>query len=135
MPTYRVSVKTADVGDAGTDSDIWITLYGSNGQTIREELTHNNWIATNPPNFFGGIDNFERNRMDIFDLQQQADLGALQKIVVESDDTGNKPGWALEYVVVSKHPTDIAVKFVPPQSHFVWLGGGSEVTRELFPVN
>ena len=57
LVTLQVLVKTADVRGAGTDSDTWITVYGSKGDSGEREL------------FATGKNCFERNKLDTFVLK------------------------------------------------------------------
>lgn len=53
---YRVTVLTGDVRGAGTDSDVYLTVHGSDGSTGEHELASSG-------------NNFERNGRDEFTLQ------------------------------------------------------------------
>ncbi len=51
--TYRVLVQTSDVRGAGTDSNVYITLYGDKGDSGERQIE-------------SGANNFERGRLDTF---------------------------------------------------------------------
>ena len=52
MITYTVSIHTSDVTGAGTDSDIFVTLYGENGDSGERSLRKSD-----------NINKFERNQV------------------------------------------------------------------------
>jgi hypothetical protein len=53
LVSYRVLVKTSDVRGAGTDGNVFITMYGPKGDSGEREIAN-------------GSDNFERNKLDTF---------------------------------------------------------------------
>lgn len=61
---YRITVATGDVRSAGTDSDVFLTVHGSNGSTGERELASN-------------ANNFERGQKDQFTIQC-ANIGDIQ---------------------------------------------------------
>jgi hypothetical protein len=89
--TYRVTVRTADVKNAGTDANVYITLYGTAGTSEERQLDD----ARN---------NFERNQLDAFNLEM-SDIGDVNKIRIRHDSSGNKPGWLLDMIEVQKNGT------------------------------
>eukprot|EP01123_Difflugia_compressa_P005057 TRINITY_DN1661_c0_g1_i1.p1 TRINITY_DN1661_c0_g1~~TRINITY_DN1661_c0_g1_i1.p1 ORF type:complete len:960 (-),score=248.52 TRINITY_DN1661_c0_g1_i1:25-2904(-) len=86
MVSYKVSVTTGDRRGAGTDANVFITLFGSEGDSGERQLEK-------PGN------NFERNKTDIFGLECVA-LGELQRIIIRHDGSGVGAGWFLDKVVV-----------------------------------
>jgi hypothetical protein len=90
--TYRITVVTGAVEYAGTDANVYITLFGSNGNS-GERLLDN------------AADNFERGTTDVFDIQMR-DIGEIRRIRIRHDNWGNCPGWFLERVIVHKEDTD-----------------------------
>ena len=56
LKTYEVEVKTGDVRGAGTDANVYIEIYGENGNSGRH-------ILDGPGN------NFERNKTDVFGVE------------------------------------------------------------------
>ncbi|GIO01710.1 hypothetical protein J5TS2_23780 [Brevibacillus halotolerans] len=78
---YAVTIKTANVEDAGTDSNIYVTLNGSK----RSSPT----ILFDKP----GYDDFERGAIDTYYISASKDLGEIKSITICSDSTGKKPGW------------------------------------------
>jgi len=63
----RVTVRTGDVQDGGTDADISLVCIGANGRTAELNLS-------------GKGNNFERGKTDVFTLNAGANFGALQRI-------------------------------------------------------
>jgi hypothetical protein len=93
MPaTYRITVVTGSVPDAGTDADVYITLFGTNGNS-GERLLDN------------ADDNFERGQTDVFSIEMR-DIGKIRQVRIRHDNSGNKPGWFLDRITVHKEDTD-----------------------------
>ncbi len=85
-PDYAVTIKTSDVDDAGTAAKVYVTVYGESGQYKQRVDTT-------------GHNDFERNSVKTYPLYRQG-LGALKSITLETDGSGEKPGWKVEYVTV-----------------------------------
>jgi hypothetical protein len=77
---------------AGTDSDIYITLFGTRGNS-GERLLDN------------AIDNFERGHTDVFTLEMR-DIGEIQKVRIKNQYRGKDPGWFLVDITVHQEETD-----------------------------
>ncbi|KAI3380663.1 hypothetical protein SNEBB_002301 [Seison nebaliae] len=86
---YEVQVFTGGERDAGTDANIKLTLFGKNGDSGKQPLSHS----------LEHRNKFERNNRDVF-LLECANLGDLTKIFVESDGAGFSASWLLDYVDV-----------------------------------
>ncbi|XP_062867638.1 lipoxygenase homology domain-containing protein 1-like [Trichomycterus rosablanca] len=98
LTTYTVAVKTSDLGGAGTDANVWMIIFGENGDTgpiALKESTNTN--------------KFERKATDTFQLTDILSLGELSKIRVWHDNTGLSPGWHLESVDI--HDDTLGKKF------------------------
>ena len=87
MINYNVSVTTGDRRGAGTDANVYITIYGENGDSGKQKLT-------------SGKNNFERGATDTFGIQC-IDLGKISKVKIEHDGTGFGAGWFLDKIKVS----------------------------------
>lgn len=87
-PTYIVWIKTGDQPLGGTDSNVFIMLYGQNGQT--------DWIHLPPQDLFA----FEQGSVDKFVLVAP-DVGALTQCCVGHDNTADS-GWYVESVRVQQ---------------------------------
>ncbi|XP_018651766.1 putative loxhd1 [Schistosoma mansoni] len=87
--SYEVIVKTGGRKYAGTDSHVYITMFGINSESKEYHLanskTHNN--------------KFEQNHEDLFNLNAVG-LGSLKKIRVRHTNTGIAPGWFLDYILI-----------------------------------
>ena len=114
---YDVTVKTGWHKHAGTDSRIYITMYGVNGKSKRYRL--------NIPHF----DDSERGQKTTYTFKSHFDLGRIKKIIVVnsySDDSG--PGWQLSYMNVGKAGRQL--------THYPCnrgLTASSKTTRVLYP--
>ncbi|XP_055036930.2 lipoxygenase homology domain-containing protein 1 [Misgurnus anguillicaudatus] len=86
---YTVSVKTSDATGAGTDANVWMIIFGENGDTGTLALKES-----------GNTNKFERKQTDTFRFPDILSLGELSKVRVWHDNSGAAPGWHLEYVEV-----------------------------------
>lgn len=90
MVDYTVEVFTGDVFGAGTNANVFLTLFGELGDSGEKKLmksqTH--------------MDKFERNQMDRFAIQS-ADLGPLFKVHVRHDNSSFSTNWFLDRIEVS----------------------------------
>jgi hypothetical protein len=87
VPSYEITVITGDKRGAGTDSQVYITLFGNNGkQTQKIHLKDSN--NHNP---------FEKSQTDKFTVNCDY-IGDLTKLRIEHDNTGRLPGWFLDRV-------------------------------------
>ncbi|MGQ9474160.1 MAG: PLAT/LH2 domain-containing protein [Candidatus Caldatribacteriaceae bacterium] len=87
---YKVLVTTGNKFGAGTDANVYITLYGKRG-TSREILLDN-------PN----RNDFEQGATDTFELRPEkvGNLGALEQIRIRHDNSRPLPGWYVVSVVI-----------------------------------
>lgn len=85
---YETIVITGDVKGAGTDANVFITIYGVNGDSGKRPLKQK----------FRNL--FERDQTDRFMLEM-LDLGDLLRVKVEHDNTGQAPGWYLECIEIT----------------------------------
>lgn len=86
--TYNITVYTGDVDGGGTDANVYITLYGSKGNSGEKLLD------------ISSHDDFERGRFDKYTITTN-DIGDIQKIKVRHDDSDKNAGWFLDGVRVS----------------------------------
>ena len=96
--SYQVTVKTGTVSGAGTDANVYITLYGSKGAGVERLLDT------------AGRNDFENGSSDVFTLGSP-DLGNLTKVRIRHDNSGRKAGWFLEDITVQNMTTYQAWKF------------------------
>ena len=117
---YQIDVYTADVKHAGTDANVFITIYGSNGDTGRRALKKK------------FVDLFERGKKDDFKLEA-LDLGSLTRLRVEHDNKGLGAGWMLDKIVITNSASQEVTTFPCNQ----WLDkkqGDNKICRDLFPL-
>ncbi|CAF1459513.1 unnamed protein product, partial [Rotaria sordida] len=120
VTSYEIIVYTGDKRGAGTNSQVYITLFGKAGK--RTEKIH----LKNSNN----KDPFERNQTDKFYVKGDY-IGELIKLCIEHDNTGLSSGWFLDRIVV----TDL---HDPKTKYFAtcnqWLAkdeGDKQISREL----
>ncbi|XP_038187073.1 lipoxygenase homology domain-containing protein 1 isoform X3 [Arvicola amphibius] len=98
--SYTVSVKTSDILGAGTDANVFIIIFGENGDSGTLALKQSaNW------------NKFERNNTDTFTFSDMLSLGHLCKLRVWHDNKGIFPGWHLSYVDVKDNSRDETFRF------------------------
>ncbi|NP_001401328.1 lipoxygenase homology domain-containing protein 1 isoform 2 [Mus musculus] len=98
--SYTVSVKTSDILGAGTDANVFIIIFGENGDSGTLALKQSaNW------------NKFERNNTDTFNFSDMLSLGHLCKLRVWHDNKGIFPGWHLSYVDVKDNSRDETFRF------------------------
>ncbi|TGZ66198.1 hypothetical protein CRM22_005460 [Opisthorchis felineus] len=86
--TYQVMIATCDVESAGTDSDVYLQLFGNRG-TSNERLVEKKDSM------------FERSSSCCFQMEFE-DVGDLQKIRVRQDPQGERRHWKLDRVEIIK---------------------------------
>lgn len=85
-PTYTIWIKTGEEPLGGTDSNVYLMLTGSRGQT--------DWIFLPPEDIFA----FEEGSIDKF-MIDAPDVGSLTRCCVGHDNSAD-PGWFVEDVRV-----------------------------------
>ncbi|XP_041320063.1 lipoxygenase homology domain-containing protein 1 [Pyrgilauda ruficollis] len=121
--TYTVKVKTGDKKNAGTDANVFITLYGSKDDTGIVSLKASK-INKNK---------FERGKVDEFTVES-VDIGDLKKIKIGHDNKGNSTGWFLEWVEIDAPSLGQCLKFPCGR----WLDKSEDdgaVERIIFPAD
>ncbi|KFV05227.1 Lipoxygenase homology domain-containing protein 1, partial [Pterocles gutturalis] len=120
--TYTVKVKTGDKKNAGTDANVFITLYGSKDDTgivsLKASKTNKN--------------KFERGKVDEFTVES-VDIGDLKKIKIGHDNKGNSTGWFLEWVEIDAPSLGQCLKFPCGR----WLDKSEDdgaIERMIFPA-
>lgn len=108
---YNITIKTSQLKDSGTDSNLTITIFG----------TKNN--AYQKFNLSGA---FERGSTDTLNINI-ADIGSIRKITLATDGSGNKPGWRPEYVEITS-PNGTNVRFSQDFNRFIGSGGPDSIT-------
>ncbi|XP_036061124.1 lipoxygenase homology domain-containing protein 1 isoform X3 [Onychomys torridus] len=122
---YEVEVWTGDVGGAGTTSRVYVQIYGEEGKTEILFLSSRSKV-------------FDRASKDIFQTDTftiyAIDLGALTKIRIRHDNTGNRPGWFLDRVDITDMNSEITYYF-PCQRWLAVEEDDGQLSRELLPVD
>jgi hypothetical protein len=104
---YHVTVTTSDILHAGTDATIYVRLYGEENKQSSLQRIGNQ------------ANDFERGTTQTFLLRCDFDLGDVEKIYIEQDNTGDSPLWHIEKVTVRNPHTQAESLFII--NH--WLGG------------
>nr|XP_020009381.1 lipoxygenase homology domain-containing protein 1-like [Castor canadensis] len=98
--SYTVTVKTSNILGAGTDANVYIIIFGENGDSGTLALKQSaNW------------NKFERNNTDTFNFSDMLSLGHLCKLRIWHDNKGLFPGWHLSYVDVKDNSRDETFRF------------------------
>ncbi|MEM9410665.1 MAG: PLAT/LH2 domain-containing protein, partial [Planctomycetota bacterium] len=85
---YNVGVATSDRSGAGTDADVYVEVFGTNG-------SHK--FLLDKPNY----DDFEPGDHDHYLVSCEQDLGTFYAIRVGHDDSGSGSGWHVASVSVA----------------------------------
>lgn len=94
---FNIEIKTSDVSKAGTDSDIYLAVYGENGKTEQINIS----------DLAGGIGSFEKGDKDTFKIGfEAANLGKITGIDVRKNNSGTGPDWHLEYIQITEEVMD-----------------------------
>ncbi|XP_040436731.1 lipoxygenase homology domain-containing protein 1-like [Falco naumanni] len=87
--TYEVRVLTGNVSGAGTDANVFLSIYGiERGDTGERQLKRSN-----------NFNKFEKGQVDVFTIKA-IDLGELKKLRIRHDNSGASPSWFLERVEI-----------------------------------
>lgn len=116
-PVYDVDVYTADKRGAGTDANVFITLFGVKGQGVRTKLDDKK-------------NNFERNMVDHFVVEPRQPLGKLTKVRIEHDNKGIAAGWCLDQIVITHRKTGNKY-FFPCHKWLAKDEGDGQISRDL----
>ncbi|CAF4073398.1 unnamed protein product, partial [Rotaria sordida] len=117
--TYVTHVFTGDKSGAGTDANVFLTIYGASEDTGERELRQS---KTNR-------NKFERNQEDVFEIKAAA-LGKLKKIKIRHDDSNIGSAWYLDRVEITDPETNQLYHFVCQK----WLATDKDdglISREI----
>ncbi|MEU7984720.1 PLAT/LH2 domain-containing protein [Streptosporangium canum] len=117
MTTYKVEVKTSDEKNAGTNSNISLTIYGPGGDSGPQDLDNDD-------------NNFEQGNLDTFELVLP-NFGSLTKIYIKSDGSGASEGWLLSWLKITDQMTGAWWQFDCNK----WLEDGGNLGYELTPTS
>ena len=84
---------------AGTDANVFIQIFGEDGDTGRVMLD-------NP-----GRNDFETNQMDVFEFENR-NVGRMAKIRIGHDNSGLGAAWHLDKVIVENQVTGESATFL-----------------------
>ncbi|NXO58853.1 LOXH1 protein, partial [Aramus guarauna] len=102
---YSISVHTGTLPASGTDADVFITVFGEQGDSCKRRLSHSN---------------FEKGQVCVSEMRA-VDLGQLSKVLVEHHNVGYGAGWYLDQIVIRESDkTDGQYAFLCQQ----WLDSG-----------
>ena len=102
---YEVLIFTGSRKNAGTDSKLFLNLYGLNGETQFKKLE-----CTNP-----AYKPFKRGGVDCFVLRVDNNLGPLQLCRIYQDNSGKNNAsslWYLKYIIISDLQTNEKYYFI-----------------------
>ncbi|XP_070780971.1 lipoxygenase homology domain-containing protein 1 [Enoplosus armatus] len=119
LTTYTIQVKTSDSAGAGTDANVWIIIFGENGDSGTLALKECN-----------KSNKFERKQVDTFRFSDILSMGELSKVRVWHDNTGLAPGWHLEYIDVKDDIMDKTFRF-PCDRWLAKNDDDGQIMREL----
>jgi hypothetical protein len=121
----QLKVKTSDIFGAGTNANVFLTLFGANGDSgdleLKKSETH--------------VDKFERNQTDVFMFNDMLSLGELSKLRIRHDNKGGlgNSNWHLESVTVEDQHKQKKYTFMCQK----WLSlskDDKQIVRELTPL-
>ena len=99
---YQITIKTGDRLGAGTDANVFIQLFGSEGpQKNNEEDIP---AGTGERLLDAPGDEFEKGQTDLFVIESP-ELGSLNEMRLWHDNTGLGPGWYVDEVTVTNKLT------------------------------
>lgn len=88
--SYIVHVCTGDCFGAGTDANVYLQLFGPNGQTDALKLTYNNETRLDTRRDL--VNKFERGRMDKFVFRDLPSVGKINEVQIWHDNSGMDRG-------------------------------------------
>ncbi|XP_021244712.1 lipoxygenase homology domain-containing protein 1 isoform X4 [Numida meleagris] len=110
VTVYEVHVTTGELWNAGTEADVYISIYGEKGDTGSRQLLRSQKAKK-----------FLKGQTDIF-LVEAVHLGHLYKIVIGHNGLGSGNGWYLDKVVIKDPITDLDYTFLCHR----WLDHGQD---------
>ncbi|XP_065519706.1 lipoxygenase homology domain-containing protein 1 isoform X2 [Lathamus discolor] len=121
--TYEVHVLTGSVWGAGTDANVFLSIYGiGRGDTGERQLKRSN-----------NLNKFEKGQVDVFTIKA-IDLGELKKLRIRHDNSGTSPSWFLERVEIVDLK-DSTTYYFPCQRWLAVEEDDGQIVRELVPVD
>lgn len=102
---YRIEITTGSRIAAGTDANVYITMYDKDGHNSGEILLDN-----------PGVNDFEIGDNNTFSVTA-INIENLDYIIIRHDNSGNFPGWYVDEIQVSNKEINKEWTFLPDQ----WL--------------
>jgi len=93
---YEVVVYTANEYWAGTDSKVFIQIYGEKG--ISDKI----WLQSKPSSFEG-------DSVDKFNVNVRKDIGFITKLKIGHNNSGKSAGWLLKKVHIKTQSSDVLI--------------------------
>uniref|UniRef100_A0A803U0L0 Lipoxygenase homology PLAT domains 1 n=1 Tax=Anolis carolinensis TaxID=28377 RepID=A0A803U0L0_ANOCA len=119
---YSVHVLTGGVSGAGTDANVYLSIYGERGDTGERHLKRSNHL-----------NKFEKAQVDKFSVPA-IELGELTKVRIRQDNTGSNPAWFLERIVIIDTKEE-NIYYFPCQRWLAMEEEDGQIARELVPVD
>ena len=94
---YEISIKTSSKRGSGTDADVFVHIYGPDGDTGKTSLCQTKEERKK---------RFEDDQLDTFVIELPDVGNEIEKLRIGHDNSGFGPGWHLDYVEVRKFATD-----------------------------
>ncbi|KAM5314979.1 oxygen-regulated protein 1 isoform 2-T2 [Glossophaga mutica] len=119
VTVYEVHVTTGELWNAGTEANVYISVYGKKGDTGSRQL----FLSKNSISFL-------RGQTDTFSLEA-VHLGDLYRIIIGHDGLGPGNGWFLDDIVIRDPTTNREYAFFCHR----WLDQGEDdgkIVRELY---
>ncbi|XP_069813684.1 oxygen-regulated protein 1 isoform X3 [Dendropsophus ebraccatus] len=98
--TYSIYIRTGDFPASSTNADVFITVYGENGDSCKRQLMHT---------LLPGV--FSKGEINAFKMKA-VDLGMLSSVHIEHNAVGYGAGWYLDQITIqASDKTDIKYLF------------------------
>lgn len=82
---FEFTLKTCNVKDAGTGANVYMKFIGDKHHSVNHQLE------------ITGVNDREKNSLDVYRIDQAIDFGELLQIEIWHDNAGRKGGWCLEW--------------------------------------
>ncbi|CAH1791204.1 unnamed protein product [Owenia fusiformis] len=119
---FEVFVETGKKSMAGTDSNVFLTIFGKKGSSPKFALKDRSKNL------------FENGQIDRFVVKTE-NLGQILKIRIEHDNSGFGPGWFLEKVVLRAIDDHSKVYHFPCHAWLAKDEGTGETYRDIRPAS
>jgi hypothetical protein len=116
---YTITIHTGCEFLAGTDANVYITLFGQKGES-------NDYLLDNP-----GVNDHEACESHTYQLEL-TDLGEVEKIRIRHDNAGFAAGWYLNGVFIRNESTG-EERYFPNNQWLATDEGDGQISRELDP--